>query len=121
MSDELNATLLAELKALLEKAEEDITQGLSDSTASAIPVELGVPLVHLTGFDALQQQHGDITRHQEFALQLRQIRAALSQIEGGRGTYGPCIQCGGPIGFARLKARPENPLCTGCQRVTGSG
>ncbi len=121
MNDELNAARLSELKALLEKAEEDITQGLSDSTVDVIRHELGVPMVHLSSFDALEQQHGDINRHQEFALQLRQIRAALSQIESGAGTYGPCIQCGEPIGLARLKARPENPICVNCQGLDGDG
>lgn len=116
MNDELNAARLSELKVLLEKAEEDITQGLSDSTADAAPLELGVPQVHPNGHDALRQQHDDITRHQQFALQLRQIRAALNQIESGGGTYGPCIQCGSPIGLARLQACPETPVCFDCQR-----
>lgn len=30
-------------------------------------------------------------------------------------SYGACEQCGNPIGFSRLQARPEARLCIACQ------
>jgi DnaK suppressor protein len=41
------------------------------------------------------------------------IEAALERIE--RGTFGVCESCGGPIGAARLKARPVTTLCIDCK------
>ncbi len=32
-----------------------------------------------------------------------------------QGDYGDCVECGDPVGYARLKARPEAPFCIGCQ------
>ena len=29
--------------------------------------------------------------------------------------YGLCRRCGDPIGYPRLKARPESPYCLDCQ------
>ena len=50
-------------------------------------------------------------------MQLQQIRSALSRLKDG--TYGECIKCEEPIAFARLKARPEAPVCMECQSGGG--
>ncbi len=44
---------------------------------------------------------------------LAKIDLALERINGG--TYGVCEECGGPIGFERLKARPVTTLCIDCK------
>jgi len=44
---------------------------------------------------------------------LRTTRYALAKFEDG--TYGECEECGNPIGFSRLQARPEARLCITCQ------
>jgi DnaK suppressor protein len=49
-------------------------------------------------------------KHQEA---LAQVRGALGRLR--EGSYGLCEACGNPIGFARLQARPEAPLCIACQ------
>lgn len=113
MSDELNEAQLAELKTLLEKAEQDVAQGLSASSADAKPVDLGLSIGRLSRVDALQQQHMAMARRQRVEVQLQQVRSALSRMKSG--TYGACIKCGEPIEFARLKARPETPVCRDCQ------
>jgi DnaK suppressor protein len=117
MSDELTESQLAELKALLEKAEQDVAQGLSASSADAKPVDLGLSIGRLSRVDALQQQHMAMARRQRVEVQLQQVRAAVSRMKIG--TYGACIKCGEPIGFARLKARPETPVCRDCQSGGG--
>ncbi|WLI90463.1 TraR/DksA family transcriptional regulator [Massilia sp. R2A-15] len=45
--------------------------------------------------------------------QMAVVRHALSKIVDG--SYGECEECGNPIGFSRLQARPEARLCIGCQ------
>ncbi|RTZ61331.1 MAG: RNA polymerase-binding protein DksA [Gammaproteobacteria bacterium] len=44
---------------------------------------------------------------------LHKIEYALRKIE--EGTYGICENCGGPIGYERLKARPVAIYCINCK------
>ena len=62
----------------------------------------------------------EITRHNlDLALreresgQLREAREALSRLDSPH--FGQCEDCGGPIGTARLLARPSTRLCVCCQ------
>jgi DnaK suppressor protein len=47
------------------------------------------------------------------ASQLHMIKYALAKFDDG--SYGECEECGKPIGFSRLQARPEARLCIACQ------
>ena len=40
------------------------------------------------------------------------LEQALARV--GDGTYGVCTRCGGPIGEARLEARPDAATCITC-------
>ena len=44
---------------------------------------------------------------------VRMIKHALAKFDDG--SYGECEECGNPIGFSRLQARPEARLCIKCQ------
>ena len=61
-------------------------------------------------------------RELEFALDAREsaeldaVGAALKRIEAG--TYGHCIDCGGTIPVARLRAAPDAARCITCQEKT---
>ncbi len=47
------------------------------------------------------------------AAQMGIIKHALAKFDDG--SYGECEECGNPIGFSRLQARPEARLCIACQ------
>ena len=47
------------------------------------------------------------------AAQIQVLRRALAKFDDG--SYGECEECGNPIGFSRLQARPEARLCISCQ------
>ena len=47
-------------------------------------------------------------------LHLVEVEAATERLAAG--TYGRCEQCGGPVGEARLDARPTARRCIGCAR-----
>jgi DnaK suppressor protein len=47
------------------------------------------------------------------AAQMQVLRRALGKFDDG--SYGECEECGNPIGFSRLQARPEARLCISCQ------
>ena len=40
---------------------------------------------------------------------------ALAAIE--EGDYGYCKECDDPVGYRRLRARPETPFCLDCQQA----
>ncbi|MFC0131919.1 TraR/DksA family transcriptional regulator [Massilia eurypsychrophila] len=47
------------------------------------------------------------------AAQMLILKRALVRFDDG--SYGECEECGNPIGFFRLQARPEARLCITCQ------
>lgn len=47
------------------------------------------------------------------AAQMGIIKRALAKFDDN--SYGECEECGNPIGFSRLQARPEARLCIACQ------
>jgi len=56
---------------------------------------------------------------QHVAALIDQTRDQLSELDGAlrrldEGSYGRCVQCGGPIGTARLAARPVAQTCIPC-------
>ncbi|QHO68527.1 hypothetical protein BHD05_01645 [Marisediminicola antarctica] len=51
----------------------------------------------------------------DFAGTLASIDRALGRIDAGG--YGRCLRCDGPIGAARLEARPAAELCIECARA----
>ncbi len=44
--------------------------------------------------------------------ELAEIDAALGRIQ--EGSYGTCLNCGGPLGLQRLRAIPEARYCIAC-------
>jgi DnaK suppressor protein len=109
----LSAEQLEELLGVLRRQQSAIEQSLAASVEGARPVDLGLSIGRLTRVDALQHQHMAAERRRRLQVQLAQIRLAISNIL--QGTYGECARCEEPIGYARLRARPETPFCVRCQ------
>lgn len=98
------ATLIAELGETLE--------GLN---VASKPVTLDQQSVgRVSRIDAIQQQHMSAAGKRSLERRLQQAKRALTAME--EGSYGACLDCEEPIGYARLTARPETPLCLSCQR-----
>jgi len=108
---------LIHLRGLLQVAEENVERGISASAEEAKPVDLGLAIGRLSRVDAMQHQQMARARRDRVVVQLEQIRSALRRIEVE--TYGACIRCEEPIGYARLVARPEALLCRSCQLGEG--
>ncbi len=47
--------------------------------------------------------------------ELRAVERALQRMRDGH--YGACVDCEGPVDYARLLARPTAERCTGCQKL----
>jgi DnaK suppressor protein len=67
--------------------------------------------------EAMQQQAMTAANRRASEQRLSMTHLALNRLE--RGEYGECQSCEEPIGFRRLDARPETPLCLVCQRAIG--
>lgn len=102
-----------ELHADLEALRLALEAQLQTAGDAAKPVDLDQPIGRVSRIDAIAQQSMAQANRQSAQLRVRQVAAALARIDEDE--YGDCVSCGSSIGFPRLKARPEAPLCLGCQ------
>ena len=106
---------LAHLKSLLEQRRKALAQA-EPAQAMAGARELPVQEVETSPADkATVRLLNDLALEAagHHAAQMRTLRHALAKFDDG--SYGACEDCGMPIGFSRLQARPEAGLCFSCQ------
>ena len=113
VAEELTAEQREELHQSLLDDRLCLEQNLRLSREGSKPVELSTPIGRLSRMDALQQQAMTKASRSTLELKLRQIVASIDQYR--KGNYGYCRSCEEPIGYSRLKARPEAPFCLDCQ------
>ncbi len=112
--NELTGTQVAALENALRTLESELEEALQLGAEAAKPVQLDQQAVgRLSRMDAMQRQAMAQSNKRSAELRLRQVRAALTSIEGDE--YGECRLCDEPIAYARLQARPESPFCVACQ------
>ncbi len=109
----LSPDQIEELHQDLQALREELRALLSLSSEGARPVDLDEPIGRLSRMDAMQQQSMLQANRRAAQLRQQQVEAALQRLREEE--YGECLECGEPIGHPRLKARPEAPLCLGCQ------
>lgn len=110
---ELTEKQIDELASDLRALRQELSSQLADGADACKPVDLDQPIGRLTRMDAIQQQHMARASRRSSERRLAQVAAALSVVEEGE--YGFCRRCEEPVGFGRLKARPETPFCLTCQ------
>lgn len=112
--DELTASELDELTRALTTLQDELVDALERASEHARPVTLDQQSVgRVSRVDALQQQALASSSRRNLELRLSQVRAALHAVQEGE--YGYCKRCEEPIGYRRLSAKPEAPLCLACQ------
>ena len=82
-------------------------------------MDLDTPIGRLSRMDALAQQQVAKAGKEATRARLGQVRAALRRMD--EGIYGLCLRTEEPIGYARLKVRPEATLSLAGQRELESG
>lgn len=113
--EELSESQEAELTERLRALKLELEAALGSGADAARVVELDQSSVgRLSRMDAMQQQAMSQASQRNLKARLAQCVAALEAIE--RGEYGLCRVCEEPIGYRRLSAYPEAPLCVACQR-----
>jgi DnaK suppressor protein len=115
---EVNEAQVDELRRDLLVLREEIDRLLGLTRDGIRPVDLDEPIGRLTRMDSLQMQSLARASRQGLEVKRRQVLAALDFIAAG--DYGLCRRCEEPIGFRRLKVRPETPFCLSCQEALES-
>jgi DnaK suppressor protein len=104
--------LRADLQALLSELQGRLERIGDDSQ----PVQLDQQMVgRLSRMDAMQQQQMAQASQSQMRAQLSRVSLALVAMDEEE--FGYCRSCDEPIAFARLKIRPDSPLCVGCQQL----
>lgn len=111
--EELTANQLDELNGDLKSLEHELQALLKTSIEGTKPVELDQPIGRLSRMDAIAQQKMAQANRANHKLRFDLVKAALALLE--RDEYGYCRKCEEPIGYGRLKAKPETPFCLECQ------
>ena len=113
MTEELTPKQQTEFKHILESLRAELEDLLQSSKSASETVSLDQPIGRLSRIDAIQQQKMAKANRQNHIIRLQQVNAALQAMSAGE--YGECRECEEDIGYPRLKARPEAPLCLSCQ------
>ncbi len=113
MEEELTEEETAELVEDLRGLQRELGGQLSTGADGVRPVELDQPIGRLTRMDAIQQQKMAQASRRNVERRARQVTTALNA--AAEGEYGLCRRCEEPVGYARLKVRPESPFCIACQ------
>lgn len=95
----------------LEALRKELTASLAE-TDDAAPVEPDRAIGRLTRQDAMQAQQMALELRRRNRQRLQMIERALERLAAGE--YGECTRCGAPISEARLKVKPETPICVEC-------
>lgn len=104
---------IRELQTRLSSLRSELEARLKANAGDSKPVSLDDPIGRLSRMDAIQQQQMVAGTRRRMEEQLQQVRAAIGRIESSR--YGFCLRCEEPVGYERLKIRPEATLCLECQ------
>ena len=101
---------------MLQALRDEVADAIKSNALSTTTVELDQAKVgRLSRIDDLQRQQMAKANHRALELRLKMIDMALQAIDDG--SYGDCRTCEEPIGFPRLRAKPETPFCIKCQSV----
>ncbi len=110
----LDAAQLALLRGILERRRAELV-------GDAVPVQVGARDLAVQEVETSPADKATVRLLNDLALEaaghnaalLRMIKYALAKFD--EESYGECEECGNPIGFSRLQARPEARLCITCQ------
>jgi DnaK suppressor protein len=98
-----HAQLQEEVRSALEQSSDQELQAIAGRVRDVGEESLATLIADL-----------NLARVNQLSDEVRAIERALTEIDAGG--YGICNNCGQPIDYRRLKARPTAVLCIDCQR-----
>lgn len=117
--DELTDSQLDELRADLEVLAVELQRQVEQTAEGSKPVDLDEPIGRLSRMEAMQQQKMVEANRRAAQLRLDAVGRARSALDSEE--YGLCRICDEPIGYRRLKAKPEVAVCIRCQSEREQG
>jgi DnaK suppressor protein len=102
--EQRRAALLHEIREDVERVRKDRFEDLAGAAPDAGDESVAALIADL--------DHADVGRDLS---ELRGLEAARTRLADG--SYGTCANCGGEIGFERLRVNPAAVRCVECQRV----
>jgi RNA polymerase-binding transcription factor len=93
----------AEAREVLLRRRRSLSRGTTHSGAD--------PAARWADYEAMPAPLSDGVRRE-----IADIDAALARIQAG--SYGRCLNCGGPLGLQRMRAIPEARYCLACSGHT---
>jgi RNA polymerase-binding protein DksA len=115
----LTQTQVSKLERKLDKLYDSLLEQVRDALEKSENQQY-VELIDRAPADSGDQATGDALADLNLAIidrhvqEIRDIDATRARIRGGG--FGTCIDCGGDIGFERLRAYPTAKRCFVCQR-----
>ena len=100
--EQRHQALLSELREDVERVRRDRHEELAGTATDAGDESVATLIADL--------DHADLGRDLN---ELRDLEAARTRLADG--SYGTCADCGGEIGYERLKANPAAARCIACQ------
>ncbi|MCP4598817.1 TraR/DksA family transcriptional regulator [Neptuniibacter sp.] len=114
MTDFIDDVQVEQLLDKLHKLKHELDDEVDSLKHTAEPVKLDQQAFgRVSRGEALQQQNMAKANLGQCQERIRQVEEALRKIDSE--DYGYCDSCGDEISLARLHAKPESPLCIGCQ------
>lgn len=111
---ELTDAQSEELGDLLRALEVELNEALARGEEASKTPELDQQSVgRISRMDSIQQQAMAAGARRSTEARLGMVHSAIEMHK--KGGFGFCRSCEEPIGYARLKARPETPLCLACK------
>lgn len=101
-----------ELKTLIEMELKSLEGQIEALREKIRPVAPDCSLGRLTRLEAMGEKQVNEAVLRESELRLIRLKNALLRLD--REEFGLCIECEEPIGFERLKIRPESIRCIEC-------
>jgi len=116
MQQELTKKQLNELAKQLKQQKQLLLAQLDDNEEHSAPVKLDQQAVgRVSRVDAIQQQQMAKANREQDKQLLKATNSSLKRIDENE--YGYCLECGEPIGYARLQVQPWAANCVGCQSL----
>ncbi len=112
-AEELTDAQLTELEAELVELRGELERLVASSAESVQTVDLDTPIGRLSRMDAMQDQQMAKANRDSHRRRLKLVQVSLSAV--AQDEYGFCARCEEPIGYPRLKAKPESRFCLPCQ------
>ncbi len=118
MTNALTPEQLAELRSTLESMREQLMHEAEEELEESRkqPYKKLAGDVHDKGDESIAEQVAGLSAGLADlrTSELHAVEAALKRIE--EGTYGICVDCGGEIGYERLRAYPVARRCIACKQ-----